>query len=75
MELTILNKNVPASAALEQIVNATISLAMEQGVTPETNVEVDEPLTLVSVELTGLSAETHLEVDMRHTVKPDDPQP
>lgn len=75
MEFTILNANTPNTAAIEQIVNATIGLAMEQGITPETDVDVDHPMTLGTVELSGLSAESHKEVDMTHTTKPDDPSP
>lgn len=75
MEFTILNQAAPNHGEIEQIVNATIGLAMEQGVSPETEVDVDHPMTLGTVELSGLSAETHKEVDMTHTAKPNDPSP
>lgn len=75
MEFTILNAHVSNAAEIEQIVNASIGLAMEQGITPETEVDVDHPMTLGTVEISGLSAETHKEVDVKHTTKPDDPSP
>lgn len=73
MDMTILNKNVSNSAAIEQIVNGVISLAMEQGITPETDVDVDHPLTLGSVEITGLHAETHPEADPAAQLDNDEP--
>lgn len=73
MGMTILNQKVENAGAIEQIVNAVIELAKEQNITPDTDVDVDHPLTLGAVEFEGLHTETHPEPEMTKAHKPDEP--
>lgn len=75
MDMTILNKNVSNAAAIEQIVNGVIALAIEQGITPETHVDVDQPLTLGSIEVSGIHMETRPEVDPAARFDSEPPKP
>lgn len=73
MGMTILNQRLKDVSATEQLVNAVIELAKEQGITPDSEVDVDHPLTLGTVEFEGLHTETHPEPEMTKAHKPDEP--
>ena len=75
MGMTILNQKVENAAAIEQVVNSVIELAKEQGITSETEVDSEQPLTLGVIEFAGMHTETHPEVDMTHVTKPEGPKP
>lgn len=75
MDITILNKNIAHTPEIEQAVNAIVALAVEQGITPDTDVDVDAPMTLGSIEVTGMHTETQAEVDPQVQLKDDGPEP
>lgn len=77
MGMTILNQRLKDVGATEQLVNAVIELAKEQGIAPDTEVDVDHPLSLGTVHFEGLHTHTEPAADPEvvHTHKPEGPKP